>query len=117
VKLIAYLYGQSNIEIALSTLAVRQLHELVYDLVLDMAYLTHITVLSNPIMMLWHSKSPLRQKLILFPILLIAVVVVIISIIRVAVTHSINENFEFSCLYFWSIIEMATGMLTIYPRS
>jgi hypothetical protein len=48
---------------------------------------------------------------------LIAGVVVIISIIRVAVTHSINENVEFSWFYFWSITQMATGMLTIYPRS
>ena len=60
--------------------------------------------------MLWHVRIKLQQKLILLSIFSITVVVMIVSIIRVAVVHSDNQNADISWLYLWSNIEMATCM-------
>lgn len=66
-------------------------------------------VVSIPVLMLWHVRIPLQKKLILIGIFSITVVVMIVSIIRVAVVYSYTHTADISWLYLWSSIEMATS--------
>jgi hypothetical protein len=74
-------------------------------------------VISIPVLTFWHIPIPPRQKSILSAILLLAVVVMIMSVLRVAAVSSINETVDFSWLYLWSSTEMSTGtyLPTINP--
>lgn len=65
-------------------------------------------VLSIPIMMLWNVRIPLKKKLILFSLFSAIIVVVVVSIIRVAVVSSKNRHVDISWLYLWSNVEMST---------
>lgn len=58
--------------------------------------------------MLWHVRVPWRQKLVLMALFSLTVIVIIVSIIRVAVVNSKTKNADISWLYLWSGIEMAT---------
>lgn len=63
--------------------------------------------------MLWDVRIQLRKKLALIAIFSVTIVVMVVSIIRVTVVHSVNENVDISWLYFWSNIEMATGTCSL----
>lgn len=67
-----------------------------------------IAVLSLPIMIVWRVRLPLRKKLILMAVFSLTVIVMAVSIIRVAVAYSPNQNFHIAWLYFWSNIELTT---------
>jgi hypothetical protein len=71
-------------------------------------------VLSIPVLLLWNRHTPLRKKLILFGVFSITVIVMAVSIIRVAVSGSPNQIPDMSWLYFWSFIEMGTGRCFIF---
>lgn len=58
--------------------------------------------------MLWPVRVPWRQKLMLMALFSLTVVVMIVSVIRVAVVNSTKKNADISWLYLWSGIEMAT---------
>ena len=60
-------------------------------------------------MLLWDLRIQLRKKVALIAIFSVTIVVMAVSIIRVAVVNSINENLDISWLYFWSNIEMTTS--------
>lgn len=59
--------------------------------------------------MLWNVRLPLRQKLLLMTIFSLTVIVMIVSIIRVADVGSSTQQPDISWVYFWSNIEMSTG--------
>lgn len=63
--------------------------------------------------MLWNVRLPLRQKVLLMTIFSLTVIVMIVSIIRVAIvgssTRSSTQQPDISWVYFWSNIEMSTG--------
>lgn len=63
--------------------------------------------------MLWNVRLPLRQKLLLMTIFSLTVIVMVVSIIRVAIvgssTRSSTQQPDISWVYFWSNIEMSTG--------
>ena len=64
--------------------------------------------------MLWNVRIPFRQKLMLIAIFSVTVVVMVVSVVRVAVVNSNDKNADISWLYLWSGIEMAT---CTYPQS
>lgn len=78
-------------------------------------YTNQHTVISIPVLILWHVQIPLRRKLILFAIFSVTVVVMIVSILRVALLNSEAQNADISWLYLWSNIEMATCMWSRFP--
>ena len=63
--------------------------------------------------MLWNVRIQMRKKLALIAIFSVTIVVMVVSIIRVTVVHSANENVDISWLYFWSNIEMNTGTYSL----
>jgi hypothetical protein len=58
----------------------------------------------------------LRKKIVLISVFGATVGVMIISIIRVAVVASNNQNVEIIWLYFWSVVEVGIGMITLLNR-
>ena len=70
----------------------------------------HQTVLSLPFMIVWRVRIPQRKKLVLIAVFSLTVVVIIISIVRVAVVNTPTKNPSVSWLYLWSSIEMTTCM-------
>ena len=68
----------------------------------------HQTVLSLPFMIVWRVKIPRRKKLVLIIVFSLTIVVMVISIVRVAVVNSPTRNPSISWLYLWSSIEMTT---------
>ena len=58
--------------------------------------------------MLWRVKIPPRKKLILISIFSVTVVVMTVSVIRVAIIHKADKNTDISLLYVWSNIELVT---------
>ncbi|KAJ8071714.1 hypothetical protein OCU04_002030 [Sclerotinia nivalis] len=72
---------------------------------------TDCCILSVPILILWNSRVPTRKKIILLGLFSLTVIVIIISIIRVAVVSSTDTNVDTSWLYFWSNIEVTTSII------
>ena len=68
--------------------------------------INRFAVVSIPILILWNVQIPIRKKLILYAIFSITIVVMVVSIVRVAVVKSADENVDISWLYLWSSIEM-----------
>ena len=73
-------------------------------------YSNRCIVISIPVLMLWNVRISLRLKSILIGIFSVTVVVMITAIIRVTTVTSVNEEPDYSWLYFWSNIEMTTCM-------
>ena len=67
-------------------------------------------VVTIPMAMLWRVRMPLKQKLALMGIFSLTVVVMIISIVRVAVTRtSDRNNADQTWLFIWANAEMGVG--------
>ena len=60
--------------------------------------------------MLWTSRIAWRQKIVLLALFSISVVVMVVAIVRVAVVNFTDRNPDITWLYFWSSIEMTTGV-------
>lgn len=73
-----------------------------------MEYVDLYTFLSLPIMIVWREKTPLRKKLMLMTSL--TVVVITVSIIRVALTYTPSRDPSVSWLYLWSSVKMMICM-------
>ncbi|KNG86927.1 hypothetical protein ANOM_005366 [Aspergillus nomiae NRRL 13137] len=72
---------------------------------------TDILILSIPILILWNTRISLRKKLILFGIFSATILVMAVAIIRVVVNNSLNSSVDIGWLYFWSFVEMGTGII------
>ncbi|KAI4225319.1 MAG: hypothetical protein L6R36_003984 [Xanthoria steineri] len=76
---------------------------------------TDCLIISIPVRMLWNVRLPLRQKLLLMTIFSLTVIVMVVSIIRVAIvgssTRSSTQQPDISWVYFWSNIEMSTAIV------
>ncbi|KAI4230761.1 MAG: hypothetical protein LQ349_006051 [Xanthoria aureola] len=76
---------------------------------------TDCLIISIPVRMLWNVRLPLRQKVLLMTIFSLTVIVMIVSIIRVAIvgssTRSSTQQPDISWVYFWSNIEMSTAIV------
>ena len=67
-------------------------------------------VITIPVSLLWRVKMPLRQKLALMGIFSLTVIVMIISIVRVAVTRTSDKvNADQTWLFVWANVEMGVG--------
>ena len=63
-----------------------------------------------PALLLWKVKMPLRQKLALIGIFSLTVIVMAISIVRVAVVQtSDRRNADQTWLFVWANLEMGVG--------
>ncbi|KAL8885051.1 MAG: hypothetical protein Q9205_006905, partial [Flavoplaca limonia] len=72
---------------------------------------TDCLIISIPVRMLWNVRLPIRQKLLLMTIFSLTVIVMIVSIIRVADVGSSTQQPDISWVYFWSNIEMSTAIV------
>lgn len=65
--------------------------------------------------MLWEVKMPLRQKLALIGIFSLTVIVMAISIVRVAVVQtSDHRNADQTWLFVWANVEMGVGKVKVF---
>ena len=71
------------------------------------------TVLSLPVILVWRVKIPLRKKFVLMTVFSLTIVIITVSIIRVAVTSHPSKNPSVAWLYLWSSIEMTTCIFYI----
>jgi hypothetical protein len=55
----------------------------------------------------------MRKKIILFSVFSATVAIMIISVIRVVIVASENQNVEVIWLYFWSVVEVGIGKLLV----
>lgn len=72
---------------------------------------TDLMILSIPILILWNTRISLRKKLILFSVFSATILIMVIAVIRVVINNSLNSSVDISWLYFWSFIEMGTGII------
>lgn len=86
-----------------------EFHTLVANCVVDLV--TDCLILSLPLMIIWRVKIPLRKKSVLIAVFSLTVVVMVVSIVRVAVVNSPTKNPSISWLYLWSSIEMTTSII------
>ncbi|KAJ5738158.1 hypothetical protein N7493_001313 [Penicillium malachiteum] len=73
--------------------------------------ITDIMILSIPFLMLWNTRISKRNKIVLFSVFSVTVIVMLVSIIRVVVNVSLDKSVDVSWLYFWSFIEMGTAII------
>ncbi|KAE8413509.1 hypothetical protein BDV36DRAFT_28382 [Aspergillus pseudocaelatus] len=72
---------------------------------------TDILILSIPVLILWNTHISLRKKLILFSVFSATILIMVVAIIRVVVNNSLNSSVDIGWLYFWSFVEMGTGII------
>ncbi|KAL4795299.1 hypothetical protein BDV19DRAFT_389432 [Aspergillus venezuelensis] len=76
---------------------------LIINMVLDVV--SNVGIISLPVALLWNAQIPTRRKIILMAILSLTVVIIIVSIVRVAVVATKTELIEPTWLWMWSFIE------------
>ncbi|KAL8644237.1 MAG: hypothetical protein Q9226_007866, partial [Calogaya cf. arnoldii] len=67
--------------------------------------------IAPPIMMLWNVRIPLGKKIALMGLFSLTVIVIAVSIVRVAVVTSRDTQADVTWLYIWSLIEMAVAVI------
>ena len=77
-------------------------------------YGLNIKVMTIPAILLWNVRMPLGQKLALLGIFSLTIFVMIVSIVRVAVTRtSATIQADQTWLFLWAHVEMGVGMRSI----
>lgn len=85
--------------------------------------ITDVLILSIPVIILWNVQIPWRNKIVLFGVFSATMLIILISIIRVALVKGIQQQLKepaIDWLYLWSAVEMATCKKRIrmhYPSS
>ena len=71
-------------------------------------------VITVPIIMLWNARISQKQKMALMSIFSLTIIVIIVSIVRVALASSPNKNIDTVWLFMWNTIELAVGMFVLF---
>lgn len=72
-------------------------------------------VMTIPVLLLWKVKMPLRQKFALIGIFSLTVIVMAISIVRVAIIQtSDHRSADQTWLFIWANVEMGVGKLYVF---
>ncbi|PWY88575.1 hypothetical protein BO94DRAFT_515324 [Aspergillus sclerotioniger CBS 115572] len=74
--------------------------------------LTDLLILSIPVFLLWNTRITFRKKVILLSVFSVTVIVMVVSIIRMAVNPSLDTPFDISWSYVWSFVEMGTAIIS-----
>ena len=73
--------------------------------------ITDVIILSIPVIILWNVQIPWRNKIVLFGVFSATMLIILISIIRVALVKGMHQQLTepaIDWLYLWSGVEMAT---------
>lgn len=73
--------------------------------------ITDVLILSIPVIILWNVQIPWRNKIVLFGVFSATMLIILISIIRVALVKGTQQQLKepaIDWLYLWSAVEMAT---------
>ena len=69
-----------------------------------------MAVITIPVLLLWNVKMPLEKKLALLGIFSLTIFVMLVSIVRVAVTRtSATIQADQTWLFLWAHVEMGVG--------
>ena len=70
----------------------------------------NMAVITIPVLLLWNVKMPLEKKLALLGIFSLTIFVMLVSIVRVAVTRtSATIQADQTWLFLWAHVEMGVG--------
>lgn len=73
--------------------------------------ITDLLILSIPVIILWNVQIPWRNKIILFAVFSATMLIIVMSIIRMALGKGTQQQLKepaIDWLYLWSVVEMGT---------